>query len=78
MRLLFFSPLLLCTIFPLSAKAGNMDVASVQTAPARFLSGTVGKKMGLTVTSSKGEDGERSYSLTEIARRTAGMKVAIR
>jgi hypothetical protein len=26
-----------------------------------FLSGTVGKKMGLAVTSSKGEDGERSY-----------------
>ena len=28
-----------------------------------FLSGTVGKKMGLTVTSTKGEDGERNYSL---------------
>ena len=28
-----------------------------------FLSGTVGKKMGLTVTSTKGEDGERSYSV---------------
>ena len=28
-----------------------------------FLSGTVGKKMGLTVTSAKGEDGERSYSI---------------
>jgi len=28
-----------------------------------FLSGTVGKKMGLTVTSIKGEDGERIYSL---------------
>jgi len=27
-----------------------------------FLSGTVGKKMGLTVTSTKGEDGERRYS----------------
>ena len=26
-----------------------------------FLSGTVGKKMGLTVISTKGEDGERSY-----------------
>ena len=26
-----------------------------------FLSGTVGKKMGLTVTSTKGEDGERTY-----------------
>jgi hypothetical protein len=28
-----------------------------------FLSGTVGKKMGLTVTSVKSEDGERSYSV---------------
>jgi len=28
-----------------------------------FLSGTVGKKMGLTVTSTKVEDGERSYSV---------------
>jgi hypothetical protein len=28
-----------------------------------FLSGTVGKKMGLTVTSTKGEDGERHYSV---------------
>src|SRR5262249_21758677 len=27
-----------------------------------FLSGTVGKKMALAVTSAKGEDGERSYS----------------
>jgi hypothetical protein len=28
-----------------------------------FLSGTVGKKMGLTVTSNKSEDGERTYSV---------------
>jgi hypothetical protein len=28
-----------------------------------FLSGTVGKKMGLTVTSAKGEDGLRSYTV---------------
>jgi hypothetical protein len=28
-----------------------------------FLSGTVGKKMGLTVASTKGEDGERTYSV---------------
>jgi hypothetical protein len=28
-----------------------------------FLSGTVGKKMKLTVVSTKGEDGERSYSI---------------
>jgi hypothetical protein len=26
-----------------------------------FLSGTIGKKMGLNVTSAKGEDGERLY-----------------
>ncbi len=28
-----------------------------------FLSGTVGRKLGLTVTSTKGEDGERTYSV---------------
>ena len=28
-----------------------------------FLSGTIGKKMGLTVTSTKAEDGERTYSI---------------
>jgi len=28
-----------------------------------FLSGTVGKRMGLTVASTKSEDGERSYSV---------------
>ena len=28
-----------------------------------FLSGTVGKKLGLTVVSVKGEDGERTYSV---------------
>ena len=28
-----------------------------------FLSGTVGKKMGLNVSSTKGEDGERTYSI---------------
>ena len=28
-----------------------------------FLSGTIGKKMGLTVASTKGEDGERNYSI---------------
>jgi hypothetical protein len=28
-----------------------------------FLSGTVGKKLGLAVTSTKGEDGERTYSV---------------
>jgi hypothetical protein len=29
-----------------------------------FLSGTIGKKMGLTVTSTKGEDGERRSSIS--------------
>jgi hypothetical protein len=28
-----------------------------------FLSGTVGKKLGLAVTSTEGEDGERTYSV---------------
>ena len=28
-----------------------------------FISGTLGKKMGLTVTSAKNDDGERTYSL---------------
>jgi hypothetical protein len=28
-----------------------------------FISGTLGKKMGLTVISAKGEDGERTYSI---------------
>ena len=28
-----------------------------------FLSGTVGKKLGVAVTSTKGEDGERTYSV---------------
>jgi Protein of unknown function (DUF3489) len=28
-----------------------------------FLSGTIGKKMGLSVTSTKSEDGERTYSI---------------
>jgi len=28
-----------------------------------FISGTLGKKMGLTVASTKGEDGERTYSV---------------
>jgi hypothetical protein len=28
-----------------------------------FVSGTIGKKMGLTVTSTSGEDGERTYAI---------------
>lgn len=30
-----------------------------------FLSGTVGKKLGHTVASAKGEDGQRSYSIAK-------------
>ncbi len=40
-------------------KATNWQPHSVRG----FLSGTVGKKMGLTVTSTKGEDSERSYCI---------------
>jgi hypothetical protein len=40
-------------------KATNWQPHSIRG----FLSGTVGKKMGLAVVSTKGEDGERSYSV---------------
>jgi len=40
-------------------KATDWEAHSVRG----FLSGMIGKKMGLTVTSTKGEDGERTYSL---------------
>jgi uncharacterized protein DUF3489 len=41
-----------------------MKVSGWQAHSVRgFLSGTVGKKLGLAVTSAKGEDGERSYSI---------------
>jgi outer membrane biosynthesis protein TonB len=40
-------------------KATNWQPHSVRG----FLSGTVGKKMGLTVKSTKGDDGERTYSV---------------
>ena len=43
----------------LQQKASGWQAHSVRG----FLSGTVGKKMGLTVVSTKGEDGERSYSV---------------
>jgi hypothetical protein len=33
-----------------------------------FLSGTVSKKMGLALTSTKGEDGERVYALKALSR----------
>jgi len=41
-----------------------MDATGWQPHSIRgFLSGTVGKKMGLVVTSTKSEDGERTYSI---------------
>ena len=42
-----------------------MDATGWQPHSVRgFVSGTLGKKMGLTVTSMKGENGGRSYSIT--------------
>jgi Protein of unknown function (DUF3489) len=41
-----------------------MKVTGWQSHSVRgFLSGTIGKKMGLSVTSTKGEDSERTYSI---------------
>jgi hypothetical protein len=44
--------------------AAIMKATSWQAHSVRgFISGTLGKKMGLKVTSAKGEDGERTYSI---------------
>ena len=58
------------TILELLRQPGGASLAKLMKASGwqkhsirGLLSGTVGKKMGLTVTSSKGEDGERIYSL---------------
>jgi hypothetical protein len=58
------------TILELLKRPGGVTSRELQKATGwqphsvrGFLSGTVGKKMGLTVTSTKGEDGERSYSV---------------
>src|ERR1035438_8783005 len=58
------------TILELLRQPGGATMAKLMKASGwqkhsirGFLSGTVGKKMGLTVTSSKGQDGERIYSL---------------
>ena len=43
-----------------------MEASSWQAHSVRgFISGTLGKKMGLTVNSKKGENGERTYSLSK-------------
>jgi hypothetical protein len=43
-----------------------MEATSWQAHSVRgFISGTLGKKMGLTVNSAKGEDGERRYTLAK-------------
>ena len=59
-------------ILDLLRRAGGATAKELQTATGwqphsvrGFLSGTIGKKMGLTVTSSKSEDGERSYSIKD-------------
>ena len=59
-------------ILELLKRPGGVTSKELQTATGwqphsvrGFLSGTIGKKMGLTVTSTKGEDGERSYSVKD-------------
>jgi len=46
-----------------SAQDWNVALSPQPHSVRGFLSGTIGKKMGLTVISTKGEDGERSYSI---------------
>ena len=58
------------TILGLMKRSGGttlkeiMEATGWQSHSVRgFISGTLGKKMGLTVTSTKAEDGERTYSI---------------
>jgi hypothetical protein len=58
------------TVLDLMKRPQGVTLQELMTATAwqahsvrGFLSGTVGKKMGLTVASGKGEDGERSYAV---------------
>ena len=58
------------TILELLKRPGGVTSKELQKATGwqphsvrGFLSGTIGKKMGRTVVSTKGEDGERSYSV---------------
>ncbi|HXP86860.1 MAG TPA: DUF3489 domain-containing protein [Bryobacteraceae bacterium] len=58
------------TILALLKRPGGANLKEIMKATSwqahsvrGFISGTLGKKMGLAVTSTKGEDGERSYSV---------------
>jgi hypothetical protein len=58
------------TILALLKRSGGATLQEIMKATAwqahsvrGFISGTLGKKMGLTVASTKSEDGERSYSI---------------
>jgi hypothetical protein len=58
------------TVLELLKRAGGVTAKELMKATGwqphsvrGFLSGTIGKKMGLTVVSTKGEDGERTYSI---------------
>lgn len=53
-----------CSIGVSQPRRELMKITGWQAHSVRgFLSGTIGKKMGLIVTSTKSEDGERSYSI---------------
>ncbi|MGA2717152.1 MAG: DUF3489 domain-containing protein [Bryobacteraceae bacterium] len=58
------------TVLELLKRKGGVTAKELMTATGwqahsvrGFISGTVGKKMGLTVESNKGADGERTYSI---------------
>jgi hypothetical protein len=58
------------TVLELLKRKGGVTAKELMTATGwqahsvrGFISGTVGKKMGLTVESTKGADGERTYSI---------------
>jgi hypothetical protein len=58
------------TILGLMRRSGGATLKDIMKATSwqphsvrGFISGTLGKKMGLTVESAKGEDGERTYSI---------------
>ena len=60
------------TVLALIQRANGASLAEIMEATGwqahsvrGFISGTLGKKMGLTVTSARREDGERVYSITK-------------